>query len=168
MTAPTAYHQIGKFVVCFQHAEAAISEILILLASADDEAVRTLINELDYSQRLKTADVMLARFVELQRVPDVSAKTDFHKLIVELGKLGERRNELVHSKYTQWLNVEGAFGFIRQNSKLRGGKGTREEVEEKLLPDAFNEDIENLDRILQRLEVFRLKIINWLYPDVQT
>lgn len=167
MAAPTAYHQIGKFVVYFQHAEAAINEILILLANADDEAVRILVNELEYSQRLKTADVMLARFVDLQREPDLSAKADFHKLMGELGRLGERRNDLMHSKYTQWLNVEGAQGLIRQNSKLRGGKGIREEVEEELLPEAFNADFARLDSALQQLEVFRMKVIDWLYPDVQ-
>lgn len=167
MTAPTAYHQIGKFIVYFQHVEAAINEILVLLANADDEAVRILVNELEYSKRLKTTDVMLARFVDLQRDPDLSAKADFHKLMNELGTLGERRNDLVHSKYTQWLNVEGALGLIRQNSKLRGSKGIREEDEEELLPEAFNADFERLDSALQKLEVFRLKVIDWLYPDVQ-
>lgn len=166
MITPTAYHQIGKFVVYFQHAEAAINEILILLANSDDEAVRILVNELEYSQRLKTADVMLARFVDLQREPNLPAKADFHKLMGELGRLGERRNQLVHSKYTQWFNVEGAKGLIRQNSKLRASKGTRVEDEEELLPDAFNVDFEHLYIALQELEAFRLKIINWLYPDV--
>lgn len=48
MTAPTEYHQIGKFIVYFQHVEAAINEILVLLANADDEAVRILVNELEF------------------------------------------------------------------------------------------------------------------------
>lgn len=43
MTPPTAFHQIGKFVVSFQHAEAAINNILVLLANADDEAIRILV-----------------------------------------------------------------------------------------------------------------------------
>ena len=165
MTAPTAYHQIGKFVVYFQHVETAINEILVLLANADDEAILILVNELEYSQRLKTADVMLARSVDLQREPDLSAKAEFHNLMGELRSLGERRNDLVHSKYTQWFNVEGAPGLIRQNSKLRGSKGIREEDEEKLLPESFNTDFERLDGALQRLEAFRLKAIDWRYPN---
>ena len=168
MTAHTAYHQLGTFIVNFQHAEAAIDEILVFLAKADSEAVRILVNELEYSQRLKTADVLLARFVDLQREPDLPAKAEFHKLMVELGKLGERRNDLVHSKYMSWINVEGAAGLIRQNSKLRASKGVREESEEELLPEAFNADFERLARALQELEVFRLKIIDWLYPDLQS
>ena len=165
MTAPTAYHQIGKFVVYFQHVETAINEILVLLANADDEAILILVNELEYSQRLKTADVMLARSVDLQREPDLSAKAEFHNLMGELRSLGERRNDLVHSNYTQWFNVEGAPGLIRQNSKLRGSKGIREEDEEKLLPESFNTDFERLDGALQRLEAFRLKAIDWRYPN---
>lgn len=34
MILPTPYHQLGKFIVSFQHTEAAINEILILLANA--------------------------------------------------------------------------------------------------------------------------------------
>ena len=106
MTGQAAYHQLGTFIVNFQHAEAAIDKILVILAKADSEAVRILVNELEYSQRLKTADVLLARFVDLQRKPDLPAKAAFHKLMVELGKLGERRNDRVHSKYMSWINVE--------------------------------------------------------------
>ena len=166
MTAPTAFHQLGMFIYYFQHVESSINDILVHLVNADDEAILTLVNELNFSQRLKTADVMFSRFVDLQRKPDLSAKVDFHKLIGELGKLGERRNDLVHSKYVQWLNVDGALGLIRQNSKLRGSKGIREESEEELLPEAFNADIERLNGALQRLEVFRMKVIDWMYPDV--
>lgn len=87
--------------------------------------------------------------------------------MVELGKVGERRNELVHSKYSLWVNVAGAAGLIRENSKLRASKGTREEEEEELLPEAFNADFERLENALRDIETFRLKIIDWLYPDVQ-
>lgn len=168
MIGQTAYHQIGKFIVDFQHAEAAINEILVLLAKADDEAVRILVNELEFSQRLKTAEVLLARFVDIQREPDLPAKAEFHKLMVELRKLGERRNDLVHSKYMSWVNVEGAAGLIRQNSKLRASKGVREENEEELLPEAFSADFRRLASALQALEAFRLKVIDWLSPDVQS
>ena len=166
---PTAYHQIGKFIVNFQHVEAAINEILVLLCPAEDEeAVRILVNELGYSQRLKTADVLLARFVNLQREPDLSVKTAFHKLMEDLRKLGERRNTLVHSKYVSWRNVEGIDGFIRQNSRLRPREGIRQEEEEELLPKAFSEDFEHLAKAGREIEVFRLKILDWLHPDVRS
>ena len=167
MTTPTAYHQIGKFIVTFQHAEAAIDEILILLAKSDHEAVLILVNELAYSQRIKTADVMFARFVDLRGEPNNPAKAEFHKLMIKLRNLGERRNVLVHSKYTPWINVAGSASLIRENSKLRAGQGIREQDEEELLPEAFNADLELLTNALQGLDEFRLKIIDWLYPDVQ-
>ena len=120
MSEPTSYHQIGRFIVSFQHVEDTINEIIVLLAKADDEFIRILINELEYSKRLKTADVMFARFVDLQRQPDLSANCEFHKLMVELGKLGERRNDIVHSKYARWFNVDGKEGLLRMHSKLSG------------------------------------------------
>ena len=162
MGTPTAYHQIGQFIAYFQHAEEKINELLVLLANADDEVIRILVNELNFSQRIKTADVVLARFVDLQREPELSAKAEFHTLMIELGKLGERRNELVHSQYATWLNIEGSEGLIRQNSKLRAKKGIREENEEELLPETFNTDLERIEKTLNQLEAFRLRIIDWL------
>jgi hypothetical protein len=164
MEQSTSYHELGRFIVSFQHAEAALTELLVLMAKADDEAVRILVNELEYSQRVKTADVMFARFVDLRRQLDQAEKTDFHCLMIEFRNLGGRRNEIVHSKYTPWINVEGASGLLRENSRLRASKGTREDEEEELLPQAFAEDFRRLSAALQQLERFRPKVIDWLYP----
>lgn len=162
MEHPTAYHELGRFIVSFQHAEAVLTELLVLMANADDEAVRILVNELEYSQRVNTTDVLFARFVDLLRNPDQAAKAEFHSLMVQLAKLGERRNEFVHSKYALWINLEGASGLLRENSRLRASKGMREEQEEELLPQALSEDFQRLSAALQELERFRLKIIDWL------
>lgn len=165
--APDAYRQLGKFIVSFQHAEDAINEILVLLSKADDdEAVRILMNELGYSQRLKTVDALFTRFVDLRQDSDKSETVEFHKLIGDLGNLGTRRNEFVHSKYVPWRNVEGAWGLIRKNSRFH--QRIREEREEELLPGAFDADLERVQLALRRLEEFRLRILDWLYPDVST
>ena len=166
MERSESYTRLGRFIVQFQHAEAAITELLVLMASADDEAVRILVNELEYSQRVKTTDVMFARFIDVRRNTDQAAKQEFHHLMVELLSLGERRNEMVHSRYWDWEDVEGSTGLLRQNSKLRASQGTRDEQEEELLPQAFEKDFERLSQALQGLERLRLKVINWLYPDV--
>ena len=166
MTLPTAYHQLGKFIVDFQHIETAVNDLLILLVEpSDSEAISILINELGYSERLKTADVLFARFIDLRRENDSTDKTEFHKLMAKLGNLGERRNNLVHSKYFHWINSEGKTGLIRENSKLRASKGMREQKEEELLPEALNIDLELLSNASQNLEKFRLKVIDYLYPD---
>lgn len=100
MMIPSAFHKLGQFVVYFQHLEHTINKLLVLMAGADEENVCILINELEYSKRLKTADVLFARFVDLRSNTDPAIKDQFHELINELGKLGERRNELVHSRST--------------------------------------------------------------------
>ncbi|WP_070300967.1 hypothetical protein [Janthinobacterium sp. HH104] len=165
MSTVTAYHQLGRFVVLFQHLEESVNNLLELLADTDGEIVRILVNELEYSKRLKTLDALFARFIDLRKNTDPLAKTEFHKLVVELGKLGERRNELVHSKYNPWINVHGREGLLRTNSKLRGSSGEREIKEEELQPEAFDSDLLNLSATAQSLEAFRIKVIDWLCPD---
>jgi hypothetical protein len=165
MNSLTAYHQLGRFIVAFQHLEEAVNDLLELTADTDGEVVRILANDLEYNKRLNTADVLFARFVELRKNTDQDAKANFHKLVVELRDLGERRNELVHSHYNPWINVHGKEGLLRTNSKLRGNKGEREEKEEELQPDTFNRDLERLTAAATRLEAFRLLVIDWLYPN---
>ncbi len=125
----TAYHQLGQFIAYFQMAENEISEIIqFLTKGTDHEMVQILINGLEYSKRLDTADVMFARFIDLYRSIDDAEKADFHKLIVDLKKLGTRRNQLVHSNYIPWYNVDGLKGLIREHSALRGSKGCLEKT----------------------------------------
>ena len=166
-TTTTAYHQIGKYIFLFQHVEAEVKEILVLLTNADSEAVRILIDGLEYSKLLTTTDVMFSRFIDLQSETDPTVKDVFHKLMNKLGKLAKRRNDIVHSKYTDWVNIAGNSGLIRENSKLRASKGIREKQEEEILPDTFNSDFNKLSDALQSLNEFRLKIIDLRYPDVQ-
>jgi hypothetical protein len=161
---PSSYHQLGQFVVGFQHLESAVNDLIVSLAKTDDEVVRILINELDYGKRLKAADVVFARFVDLRSSIDPECKTTFHKLMVELGRLGERRNDLVHSRYAGWFNVHGGEGLLRTNSKLRASEGQRQEVEEELQPEAFNKDLAKVSQLAAQLEDFRLKVIDWKYP----
>lgn len=143
-----------------------MNDLLELLADPTDcEVVRILANGLEYRKRLNTADVLFARFIDLRNNTDALAKREFHKLIIELGDLGERRNDLVHSRYNAWLNVHGSEGLLRRNSKLRRSKGEREEEEEELQPDAFNQDLQRLAAVAVRLEAFRLQVIDWLYPE---
>ena len=164
MAHPTAYHQLGRFIVGFQHLENAVTELLVLLDDTDSEAVLILVNELGYSQRLRTADVLFSRFIDLRNNTDPASKAAFHDLMGKLGKLGERRNELVHSRYNDWVNVEGRLGLLRTNSRLRAKTGVRQEQEEELQPEAFDGDLQRLASAATELERFRLQVIDWLYP----
>lgn len=164
MNAPTAYHQLGRFIVIFQHLEDAVNDLLVMMANTDDGVVRILANDLEYSKRLNTADVLFARFVDLRNNTQEKSKAEFHTLMVELNKLGTRRNELVHSRYNPWLNVEGKEGLLRTSSKLSGSKGEREEKEEELQPETFNNDLQRLAAAGAELEKFYQQINEWLHP----
>ena len=163
MDTPTAYHQLGQFIVNFQHLEDVVTNLLVMMSNADDGVILILVNDLEYSKRLNTADVLFARFVDLRNNTDVAAKAAFHKLMVELRELGERRNDLVHSRYNHWINVHGKEGLLRTNSKLQGRNGERKEMEEELQPEAFNDDLQRLAVAENALEKFRLQVIDWLY-----
>ncbi len=165
MAAHTAYHQLGRFIVAFQRLEAAVNDLLVLMADGDREATRILINDLEYSKRLNTADVLFARSVDLRINTDKATKQEFHKLMAELRELDERRNDIVHSHYQPWINIHGSEGLLRRNSKLLGKAGDRKEAEEELQPDAFDTDLKRLAAAGERLETFRRQIIDWLYPD---
>lgn len=164
MNHPTVYHQLGRFIVLFQHLESAVTNLLVLLADTDSETVLILANELGNSERLKATDVLYSRFIDLRTNTDPTMKAKFHKLMFELGELGKRRNEMVHSKYNLWLNIDGKEGLLRTNSKLRASKGEREEHEEELQPEAFDADLQKLSAAAAKLEEFRLQILDWLHP----
>ncbi|WP_211475056.1 hypothetical protein [Collimonas humicola] len=160
---PSAEHQLGEFIVCFQHLEDQINDLLVLMAKSDDSVVRILVNDLEYNKRLVTADVLFSYVVNVRNNINEGAKVEFRKLTNELRKLGERRNDLVHSRYNPWTDTEGNEGLIRTNSKLLGGRGVREEKEEELQPEDFHDDLQQLAEAADAIQKFRLRIIDWLY-----
>jgi hypothetical protein len=54
MTAHSAYHQLGRFIVAFQQLEAAVNDVLELTSGDDCGVTRILVNNLEYSKRLNT------------------------------------------------------------------------------------------------------------------
>jgi hypothetical protein len=165
MEQPAPFNQLGRFVFLFQHIEAALTDLLVHIAGGDSEVILILVNELEFAKRVKTTDVMFSRHVDLHEPARSNEKVEFHKLMVEVGKLAERRNDIVHSKYMLWRNVDGLDGLIRYNAKLSGKKGIREEVEEEMLPENFEEDCGRCAVALMALEKFRLMLIDWEYSD---
>ena len=163
----SALHQLGSFIVGFQAIEAAILEFLELISASDCELVRIVANDLEYSKKVKALDVGYARMSQIVGNSDKQHRDSFHSLMVELDKLGTRRNDLVHSFYHHWVDEHGKHGLLRENSRLKGSAGIREEIEEKLQPDAFVVDLDKLRAACYRLEEFRRQYISWLYPDVE-
>ncbi len=159
MNEAPAYQKLGEFIVTFQRSEEKISDLINLILDTDDELAHILMNELEFSKRIKTLDVLFSRFVDIKNGIDKSERKSFHDMVVRLSKLSERRNDLIHSKYTIWRTIEGKHGFIRENSKLKGGKGIREEHKEELLPESLDTDIKAISEELNMLEKYRLQII---------
>jgi hypothetical protein len=80
--------------------------------------------------------------------------------MTDLLRLGERRNEMVHSGFYEWTDAAGSAGLLRMHSRLSAAAGRRQESEEELLPEAFEEDLRKLDSVAEKLDAYRLKIIN--------
>ena len=162
---PTTYHQLGRFVVTFQHVEHAVTEIILLLTQGDDEATKILIHDLGYAQRLRVASSMFTRFVELRSDKDEKVKADFYSLVSELESIGQRRNELVHSRYINWLQLGGAEGLLRTKQRRSNKSPATELTEEGLKSESFEDDFLRLAKAQMLLENARLNILDMLYPE---
>lgn len=158
------YHQLGKFVVIFQRLEAQVTDIVVQIVKGNPEFIRILITQHEFSSLLKTTDVLFSRYVDERTIND-SEKAIFHKLVVECFKLAELRNSLVHSQYFDLVKGDEPIALVRENSKLRGGKGIRLEESEDLTKEKFEEYFTRLNLAINELEAFRLKIIDWNYPN---
>jgi hypothetical protein len=158
------YQELGQFIVMFQRVEEKLIDLLVLMVDADDEFIRILANELEYSKRVKVADVMFNRFVDLRSQLDRTAKERFHKLMAECLELGELRNDMVHSYYAHFVNLDSALALRQKTSKLKASKGVREVAEKDLSAGSFTLCFNQLSAVHQKLEDFRLKIIDWQCP----
>ena len=164
--AQTPYEDLGRFIVAFQHVEAALTEQIVLMAKGDDEQIRILANGLEFGKRVNAAGVMFARFSEIHsRNPTIDTLGEFRKLLEHIKTLAMRRNQIVHSRYWNWVNVDGEVGLLRQNSQLKVKTGERVIEEEGLILDSLKSTISNAQNILIKLEHFRLSIVDDLYPD---
>jgi hypothetical protein len=157
------YHQLGKFVVLFQKLEAGVTDIVLQIVHANDEFVRILITQHEFSTLLRTTDVLFSRYVD-ERTIDDAEKSVFHKLIVRALKLGELRNQIVHSQYFDLVQGSEPIALVRENSKLSGGKGKRIKDTQDLTEQDFEEYFGQVNDAINGLEAFRLKIIDWNYP----
>ena len=162
MTFAASTEQLGKFVLDFQRVEQEIQGIACLLSEGNEQVTRILIAKLDYGALLTTVDAVFEYLADVKHGMLPPRRKAFHDLITELHVLGRRRNDLVHSTYTPWQDAEGNFGLIRENIKLDQGKGVRQNQYEELLPNALSGEVERIKSALERVDQFRLEIINWL------
>ena len=159
MTVPSAFSDLGNFIVSFQAVEAHVVEVIAELTGGDKENVHALVTELEYNSRLRAADVMYSRFAsERKAIDNIATPKAFHTLMVELQKLGERRNTLVHSNYSFLISGGGLMGLGRKNRKLRPSRGVQELESEYLVDKSLDKDIQRLTVALHELETIRQQI----------
>lgn len=165
MTGPTAMHQLGRYVVLFQNLESLLNETLIHTINIEDqEIVQILIHELDFGKRVSTADVLFS-YVINSRFPKHAAEIKlFNNLAKDIIELSKRRNEFVHSGYTRWTDITGRDGLIRSHSKFKTSHGKRQTIDEDMLPESFEKDHATILEALERLDKFRLLLIDLNNP----
>lgn len=156
-----AYKQLGEFVVNFQVIENQIRELIIYIVDHSEDYIEILISDLEFANRVKKCDVIFSRFCDTCSGPENSDKEQFHRLMKRVLNAAERRNELVHSIFFTWQNIDGETGLLRQNYKNRASKGVLEMQEEELLPKDLINDITKLEKISEDIEKFRLQVIDW-------
>jgi len=156
-----AFKQLGEFVVKFQVIENQIRELIMYIISENEDFIEILITDLEFTNRIKKCDIVFSRFCNIHPGPDERSQKSFHDLMNSILKAAERRNELVHSNYYTWQNIHGETGLLRQNFKNKASKGAVEMQEEEILPKDLLSDIANLDNISERIEEFRLQVVDW-------
>jgi hypothetical protein len=117
-----------------------------------------------FSQKIKCVDIIFARFSEIHSVEGEERK-NFSSLMNRVVALSERRNVLVHSKYWSYLASDDQLGLLRKKPKLNRKSGRLEDIEEVLMPEDFLSDFDRMNRIAMDIEQYRIKIIDWLYPE---
>lgn len=160
MPHPTAFHQLGHFIVMFQNLETAINELIYNLTDLADDPT---IAGLNFAKRLDETDKLFSDFVDKNRPSEQQAKDEFRALIARLKALTDRRNVLVHSRYARWFNVDGREGLLRMSTRVTGSKRPNDK-EEELQPEAFAGDLARLQAASEDLHSFRMRVIDWLYP----
>lgn len=166
MESNPAFHQLGRFIYRFQSVEEQIEGLIFLMVDADEVMVKMLLNELDFSGKLKAVDVMFARYIDLRKLCS-NYKKSFHREINKLVNLSKSRNALVHSQYSQYTDVDGKTGLILTDFRLKPSKGNLEENEIEVMDGSLDNEIEEIDSAIINLNDYRLKIISWQYPDLQ-
>lgn len=167
MSEVTAMHQLGQFIVRFQNLERLVNDILIHLSEGieDSEIVTILVHELEFGKRVNTADVLFSYIIST-RFPNKNEWSDrFHKLAEQLIELSKLRNKMVHGQYSLWTDIEGRKGLIRSDSQLKPSKRARIDTDVDLLPEHFDEALEQMIEVAERLQIVRTRIVEFMNPD---
>ena len=165
MTIETLHSRLGLFVLTFQAVEAAMVELIVQLNNSDPEYIATLTAELEFTAKARALDVIYTRFSQIHCNSEESPHSHFHSLISSIQKLATRRNDLVHSFYQLLIKVDGSVALERKPTKLKPSDGIRQQAAEDILPKRLENEINEMRKMLNKLEKYRLSAIEALYPE---
>ncbi|MBL8039317.1 MAG: hypothetical protein JNN16_17615 [Nitrospira sp.] len=164
MRSTPIMEELGKFVVDFQAVEAALVDLIIRLTDSDCEYIAALTAELEFNSKARALDIIFGRFSQLHGLTNKSPHPEFHKLMVRVQKLATRRNEIVHSFYNFFVNVDGEVGIRRTPTKLKPSEGIRQQQQEDILAEQLQVEVTEIKSLLSDLEFYRLEVIDLLNP----
>lgn len=170
MSGATLYQQLGRFVVSFQSLENSLIAINTLIAD-QDYAVDILLTEIEYRRLVESTGAIFLYFVNLLAQPEGKIKEEekenFNKLMSRCLDIGILRNRLIHSTYAHLVKDGEIVALVREKAKLKLKGGSRREVTgEDLSVESFDPYFKQILHVLAEVELFRLQIVKWKYPDV--
>jgi hypothetical protein len=166
MDIPSIHQELGKFVVLFQTMDSVVNEIIYQISDGKSYVAEAFITKTEFTAKMEIADVIFTHYVDITANTNSDSKNEFHSLMNRCKKIGQDRNIIVHSVYYPLTKIDGSKRLIQQNPRLRFKDGSEISVNDKEL---CLEDFENLNikitSALNELEKFRIKIIDWKYPE---
>lgn len=162
-----AHRALGQFIVEFQWVEHLMGDVAALLLDGDRTArARTVLSKLNVRGLIDATEAMFTRFVQERSYADGDERVRaFHGLCERCRRLNNRRNELVHSTFSQLHNDSGFVALLRNKHKFRsgGGLGARvEHEEEEVTVPVLEQGAAECIELVEELERIRL----WLIDEV--
>ena len=163
MTRSLLLQELGQFIVSFQALEQSISDLIAQIVQPDPEYALALAAELEFNSKIRALDVIFARFAQIHGLSTTTPHPEFHKLMSDVTRASERRNQFVHSHYATFQSADGAIGLIRSPTRLRASKGERTDPDEDLMLSDLRKEVLAIQALQVRLGAFREQVIDSLH-----
>ncbi len=165
MEIPKIHQELGKLIVLFQIMDNAINDLIYHIADSKQFVAEAFITKTEFSSKIEIADVIFSHFIDISTNTDDAAKEKFHSLMNKCKKIGQERNVIVHSVYYPLTKVDGTKRLIQQNPRLKFKGGSHISPNDKELAiEDFVKINTKISEVLEEIEKFRLKLIDWNYP----
>ncbi len=166
MEISSIHRELGRFVVLFQTMDNAVNEIIFQISDNKSYVAEAFLAKTEFSSKMEIADVIFTHYVDITANTDEETKGDFHSLMNACKEIGQARNTIVHSVYYNLEKIDGSMRLIQKNPRLKFKDGSRISLNDKELSlDDFKQYNKKINDVLEKLEEYRLKLIEWKYPE---